>query len=299
MTAPDRRGWYLLHRGWMASPDFQAEPFTEREAFLWSIEQAAFEAHRQWFNGVQYPIERGQLVTSTRKMADAFGWGHKRTYLFLGRMERCGKWQRLGTQGGKHGPTVLSVCNYERFQAPAKAKATAEGTAGDTARQQLGNSYATQQKQFLNKGNEGEGKKSAPPAPRAPAQPYSEAIAIWTELATLKGWEPLTPQLPLSDKRQKGLGNVLKAYGLDGWRQGLERAARGKVVGGPDPPNWFNLTFVCNLDNFTKTYEGNYDRSFKDRRSEQSPWLNANTSLGGSYRQPDASGDHLALEAPR
>ncbi len=107
------RGWYRMHRGWMASPDFQQEPFTEREAFLWSIEQAAFEPHEQWFNGVQIPVDRSEFVTSIRKMATAFQWGEKRVRLFLARMVKRQKWTQRATRSGAHGPTVLIVRGHQ------------------------------------------------------------------------------------------------------------------------------------------------------------------------------------------
>src|SRR5688572_16337356 len=99
---PPIAGFYLMHRGWMASQDFQPEPFTEREAFLWSIEQAAHRAHLQWFNGSQIPVERGEFVTSSRKMADAFQWGEKRVRGFLQRMEKREKWTLRRAGVGAH-----------------------------------------------------------------------------------------------------------------------------------------------------------------------------------------------------
>ncbi|HEX8413433.1 MAG TPA: hypothetical protein VF637_06040, partial [Sphingomicrobium sp.] len=76
-------GWYIMHRGWMDS--FKPEPFTEREAFLWSIEQAAIKNHDQWFNGLRVPVTRGEFATSLRLMAEAFSWSVKRVRGFMER----------------------------------------------------------------------------------------------------------------------------------------------------------------------------------------------------------------------
>src|SRR6476620_452863 len=116
-----------MHRGWMASADFRPEPFTEREAFLWSIEQAAHCPHDQWFNGQQIPVDRGEFATSIRKMAAAFRWSDKRSRLFIARMLRAGKWAQRRAHEGAHSATVLTVCNYARFQSPALAKGAADG----------------------------------------------------------------------------------------------------------------------------------------------------------------------------
>ena len=110
------RGWYLMHRGWMESADFRREAFSEPQAFLWSIEQAAFEPHRQWFNGTQYEVGRGEFVTSLHGMMTAFGWSEKRVRGFRDRMVRAQKWAKRGANVGAKAPTVLTVCNYALFQ---------------------------------------------------------------------------------------------------------------------------------------------------------------------------------------
>jgi hypothetical protein len=277
-------GWYLMHRGWMTSPDFQREPFSEREGFLWSIEQAAFEPHLQWFNGVQYAVDRGEFITSVRTMAAAFQWGPKRVRGFTARMERVGKWTQREAQQGAHGPTVLTICNYERFQTPAKAKGTAADTPDGTARTQLGHSEGTQQKEGINNSNEGERIEEANASRSlAPALPFGDAIEAWSQIAAIKGWKALKPDL--TEKRRKGLGKILSAHGLPGWTAALQRAVVSELLGGPDPPAWFNFEFVCNPNNFTKLNEGNYDRSFStDRSKEQQPnkWLAANAALSGA-----------------
>jgi hypothetical protein len=120
--------------------------------------------------------------------------------------------------------------------------------------------------------------EAAPPA-RAPALPYDLAIEAWTQIATVKGWTPLKPAL--NDKRRRGLGEILKTHSFDGWVAGLQRAADSPLLGGPDPPAWWNFTFASNPNNFLKLTEGNYDRSFtsKPANNNGSAWLNARQSM--------------------
>lgn len=275
-------GWFLMHRGWMGSPDFKPEPFTEREAFAWSIEQAAHTAHGQWFNGIQYPVDRGEFVTSLHAMMTAFGWSEKRVRGFRERMCKAGKWAKRGAHTGAKAPTILTVCNYALYQAPAKLKGEPEGEAKGERRAKQGRSEGEEQKEGINKGNEfqtmdGEERGLAP---RAPALPYSEALEAWTQAATLKGWKPLNPDL--TDKRRKGLANILKAHGLSGFVSTLQRAMDSEWIGGPDPPDWFNFTFICSLENFTKVKDGNYDKQFKSgagREQRPDPFLEARERL--------------------
>jgi hypothetical protein len=272
-----------MHRGWMDSPDFTPEPFTEPQAFCWSIEQAAFEPHLQWFNGHQIAVGRGEFATSSRKLATVFRWGDKRTRLFLARMERRGKWAQRPAQEGAHLATILTVCNYERFQAPARREGAAEGAAKGEPGAQRGRSEGAQQKELLINSNEGEGirEEASPSRSLAPALPYAAAVEAWSQAAALKRWSPVKPTLPLSDKRRKGLGKILSAHGLDGWVRALQRAMESSLLGGPDPPGWFNFSFLCNPENFTKLDEGNYDRPFTSNRpaQRQSGWLEANAAL--------------------
>lgn len=277
------RGWFKLHRGWMGSPDFQAEPFTEREAFLWSIEQAAFEPHVQWFNGHEIAVGVGAFATSIRKMATAFQWREKRVRLFVARMERRGKWAQQKAQEGAHLATILTVCNYAFYQGREGDEGTAGGTVKGTPGAQQGHSGGTQHKKEEERK---EGKEQVVKASPSPAHPFADAVAIWTEFAGRHGWTPLNPTL--TDKRKRGLGRILSAHGLDGWRAALERAASGETLGGHDPPGWFNFTFLCSLDNFTKTYEGNYDRAFnRSNDTRKAAWQSANERVASaSFAQP-------------
>lgn len=273
-------GWFLLHRGWMASPDFQQEPFTEREAFLWSIEQAAHSPHIQWFNGVEIAVDRGEFATSSRKMAAVFGWGDKRVRLFTARMVRRQKWAQRAAQQGAHVATILTVCNYERFQAPAKAKGAPTDAPEGAARAQLGRTEDAQQKEGLNNSDElkAMGEERALVA-RAPAQPVSKAWDAWKEIAKPKGWIKGEPKL--SPARSAGLSKILKEHGWEGWIEALQRAADSALLGGPDPPGWFNSDFVTTPHKFLKLYEGNYDQQFTSSGSQQrsSAWLDAREQL--------------------
>ena len=263
------RGFFLMHRGWMDSPDFQPEPFTEREAFIWSIEQAAHTPHPQWFNGVQIEVGRGEFATSSRKLAQAFRWGEKRARLFMARMERRGKWALRAAQEGAHVATILSVCNYERFQTLAKPEGAPEDAGEGAPAPHPGRTEGAQQNEGLINGDEGKGRE------RAPALPYAEAVEAWRDVAPALKWTPANPTL--GDKRRRGLSTILNKYGLAGWREGIARAATSEVLGGHDPPDWFNFDFIVKPDNFLKVRDGNYDKQFSDHRQQQS------TGWGDAY----------------
>jgi hypothetical protein len=291
-------GWVLLHRSVWESPDFKPEPFSEREAFVWSLSQAAHSPHVQWFNGVPIPVERGQFATSSRKLAAEFKWSEKRARSFMDRMQKRGNWTLQAPHGSTHLATLVGICNYERFQSRQRPMDAPEDAAKGTARTHPGRTEDAQHKEWKKKGNEGERSEGASPA-RAPNAHFAEAIAMWSEAAAIKGWSPVTPTLPLSDKRRRGLGTILKTHGLDAWRVAIQRAMDSDVLGCPAPPAWFNFDFMCDPNKFPKVKDGNYDQQFSSNRAGQpgtSPWLAANAQLsGGGELQPAAPSRSTAV----
>lgn len=131
-------------------------------------------------------------------------------------------------------------------------------------------------------------KEEAKATPLRVTLPYQEALDDWSRAAGIKGWKPLNPSLDA--KRRRLLGVILTTHGLEGWRGALARAASSDVLGGPDPPAWFNFAFMLRPDKFLNILEGNYDRSFTGAAKQQpSPWLDAradvsNTGIHGPAR---------------
>lgn len=108
-------GFYLMHRGWQDNPIFKDEPFTEREAWEWIIANAAWKAVRVRIKSIVVDVERGQLAASLRYMAEKWQWLEPRVRRFLGRLEKEGM---IGCVTGA-GVNVVTVCNYEEYQAPS------------------------------------------------------------------------------------------------------------------------------------------------------------------------------------
>lgn len=264
----------------MASPDFRPEPFTDREAYLWSIEQAAFEEHRQWFNGTLYTVGRGEFVTSIHAMAKAFQWTDKRVRGFAERMSKAGKWAKRGAHEGAKAPTLLTVRNYDVFQSPKRAKGEATGEEEGNRGAKQGQSEGVEQKEGLNKGNES---KEGNEGKLALAAPYQDAVSAWSEAASIKGWKPRNPDL--TPKRRNELSATLKVHGLDGFIAAIQKALDSEMLGGPDPPGWFNFDFVCNLEKLTRLKDGNYDKSFSGGAARpdngSGAWQSARSELRG------------------
>lgn len=210
-------GWYAMHRGWMDSGDFKREPFTEREAFLWSIEQASHKPHRQWFNGAHYEVNRGEFVTSLNTMVEAFGWTIKRVRGFEERMRKVEKWAKRGAHAGAKAPTILAIVNYDKYQRTIEDQGIPEGEENGKRGAKQGQSEGKEQNNG-NKGKEGkEGKEEnklgeAPDGATADYAFFGRVIRLaprhleeWqrvfhsipdivAELASLDAWFELQPE---------------------------------------------------------------------------------------------------------
>lgn len=119
------RGVFAVDRGIWSDPEFPAETFSEREAFIWLVGNAAWKPCRVRVGSVFVELERGQLAFSTRFMAAAWKWSEARVRRFLGRLADretiCTKTDARATQ--------VTICNYDRFQRvsmPSDASATHE-----------------------------------------------------------------------------------------------------------------------------------------------------------------------------
>jgi len=110
------QGWFKVYRGWMESDVFASEAYTEREAWLWLIENALIKNTTISVKGQPVELERGQLSYSMRFLAAQWGWHRNRVKRFLDRLK---SWTMIraetGTAAGQ-GQTIITICNYSKFQ---------------------------------------------------------------------------------------------------------------------------------------------------------------------------------------
>jgi hypothetical protein len=119
--------FYAMSRGWLNHSIFgtrRQEPFCRAAAWCWLIEEAGYEQRRARVNGKIVELLRGQLSHSIRFMAEAWGWHRNRVSRFLGELSRE---SMIGTDGGT-GQLIITICNYDTYQAPIKKTGTERGT---------------------------------------------------------------------------------------------------------------------------------------------------------------------------
>ncbi len=123
-------GWYRMHRGWMDHPVFGGEEFSRRDAFQWLIQQASFRPASVHAPGGRIDLERGQLAHSLRYMAAAWKWSEPRVRRFLKATQEA----RIIDAAVDAGQTVITICNYDKYQFQADATDAASDAAATQGR---------------------------------------------------------------------------------------------------------------------------------------------------------------------
>lgn len=105
--------FYLMHRGWLDNPAFRNKPYSDREAWCWLVENAA------WKDGVKLALpkgdielKRGQLSYSNRYLAVAWKWPEARVRRRLALFQKRSMIE-LNSDAGQN---VITLCNYRQYQ---------------------------------------------------------------------------------------------------------------------------------------------------------------------------------------
>lgn len=111
--------YYLLHRGWLDHELFGVdEPYCKRAAWAWLIEHAAYTARQVRIAGKLVTLQRGQLTYSLRYLARAWGWNQEKVRRFLADLAARDMVVTANATASVTAQTVVTICNYERYQAP-------------------------------------------------------------------------------------------------------------------------------------------------------------------------------------
>lgn len=148
-------GFYAMHRGWMEHPVLRG-PLCRAAAWAWLIESACWKQTRTSIKGNVVMLERGQLSYSVRYLADAWQWPKSVVGRFIDRLETE---TMIRTDNGT-GQLIITICNYDRYQASEEKTGTVNGTHSGTGAGQERDGSGTN-KNKGNKDNNTEAKASS------------------------------------------------------------------------------------------------------------------------------------------
>jgi hypothetical protein len=110
---------------------FAAEPFSEREAWLWLIARAAWKATVHRVGAAVLPVPPGCLFVTIRQMQLAWKWtSTRRVHQFLQLLAS----QNMIETSAETGKTRISICNYSRYQQGEMPVETAQHSFAAQAR---------------------------------------------------------------------------------------------------------------------------------------------------------------------
>lgn len=127
-------GYFAVDRGIFENGFFAAEPFSEREAWLWLIAEAAWKEKRVRRGSTTLDLARGELAHALDFMRKAWKWKTKsRVSRFLKRLESG---EKITLKTGRD-TTRITICNYDIYQSGRDAKRDAGETPTRRARDEL------------------------------------------------------------------------------------------------------------------------------------------------------------------
>lgn len=105
-------GVFAVARGVFDHPLFANEPYSEREAWLWLVSEAAWKPRRVRVRNGVVDLQRGQLAHATRFMAAKWQWSEARVRRFLTRLKSDAM---IDAHSDAHA-TLITICKYDEYQ---------------------------------------------------------------------------------------------------------------------------------------------------------------------------------------
>lgn len=113
-------GWVKAYRSLTEHWLWQDKPFSKGQAWLDLLFLVNHRSKKSLIDGRLQEIERGQTVTSVRKLCDRWGWSNTKVHRFLKMLESDGM-VNVKSDSKK---TVINVVNYSVYQDSESEKTT-------------------------------------------------------------------------------------------------------------------------------------------------------------------------------
>ena len=252
----DKQGWICIHRKiqecdiWL-----EEEPFDHRSAWIDLLLTANHREKNMIFDGHRITIERGQILTSVRKLSIRWHWGKNKTLKFLRLLEECEMIHRESNARR----TLLTIENYGKYQdirdTNGDSNGTVTGQLGDTDRPQTTNNNNVNNDNNLNNENNVNNDDNISPRGDNPTMnDVREVVRLYNLLC------PSMPECQkISDRRVTAIKARLKKFTLDDIENAFKIAEQSDFLSGRDG-KWTNcnIDWLCNENNMIKVLEGNY-----------------------------------------
>jgi hypothetical protein len=201
-------GFILMHRAALDHPLFQGDS-ARLGAWLWLVGNACWKPTRIKIKGSIIQLERGEMSFSVRFLAEAWGWSKSRVDRFIAdlRAENMIETRsKIGTAHGHkagQGQSIISICNYSKYQDMIDGQRDNAGTTRGTR--------AGQARDKEEQGNKGTIEEE-PSGSSSPLTPKHTRMADWPEIPE---WVPVDPWNAFIAMRKRSKGGLPTARAIE------------------------------------------------------------------------------------
>jgi hypothetical protein len=229
------QGVFAVDRGIFDHLIFADEPYTEREAWLWLVGEAAWKPKRIRTPHGMVQLERGQLVHSQRFLAEKWRWDRSRVRNFLALLDSEKMATQLrpsldpaSTQQKAQVTNILTICNYDKYQfgGPSVEPSSSSGNERET------NQKRPKEEELINN-NQEESKKETREIALSDDWPPDYETIFWTNWPNKVGKPAALKALSSARKRRCSFIAIMS---------GIQNYIREKP---PDRP-WLNPSTYLN-----------------------------------------------------
>ena len=135
-------GWNKIYRSIQEHWLWTCEPFSRGQAWIDLLLMANHKSNKIMINGTLEVVERGQRVTSIRKLADRWRWSTKKVSHFLEQLVK----DKMIEYKSDTSKTVITIVNYDKYQGK-ETPSSIDNTGFD---EDIGNTEETQEKHQRN-----------------------------------------------------------------------------------------------------------------------------------------------------
>jgi len=259
-------GYVKLYRALSESDLWLAEPFTKGQAWVDLILAANFRDRVAYISGQEIPVNRGQLAWSEVTLSKRWKWSRGKVRRFLKLLKNDAKI----TQQSEQYTSLITICNYEKFQTDGTAGGTGYGTPNGTpngTQEEKGNKVKNN---TPSSDDDRSGEEAAKP-PKKPEPEYQAITDIYNEMLG-----EFLPEVVKINKKRKSMisarwkevfGKDSRGNDLGFWRRYFLHVSRSKsLTGTKDGFNWRpGFDWLLNESNMTRVIEGEFHQG-DDRR---------------------------------
>lgn len=176
-------GWVKLHRKLMDNDLWKEKPFSRGQAWVDLIMLASHKDKEFLFDSAYLPIQKGEIITSKRKLGTRWGWSNSKVDKFLDELEKV---KMLSVKSDTKKST-LKITNYEQYQGFDSIYEVEKTTGKATRKRQSSDTQATP-KRTINNVKNIKNEKNIKKKDIAPAALPSEMTELQREELELLGY---------------------------------------------------------------------------------------------------------------